>query len=1025
MSEPKEFQRRTITRVLRAFDRRRAVRRFLVADEVGLGKTVVARGVMEKMLARKRRENSGPLRVFYMCNSLAIAAQNRGNLLKALPEGVRTEDAVCQVDRLTLVATQELPEESLLHLYTLTPDTSMPDRRGRARAGTARERALIHNILRRRYPALVGRGNGEWLRQRAWSSWEGWKQSPGCQANGRLVRDFLAELRTEMGLAANQRLPGHLRRRIETEGEREVIKLLRVVLAKTGLRRVQPDLVILDEFQRYRDILGRDGPSAIARWMLRREGPSVLLLSATPYRIYGGGGADPWDAGTSHHADFYGLVEWLFGGGRRGKRANQEIERLFDKYRTSLISADPFGERTLATKRVIEERLRPVIARTERLFAKPQEAVLVDAAVGGDDLQVFQDLVRCFRSGDKGEKRSGSAAIAYWSSVPLPLQMLGPDYKAWKAWSDGNRKVGPRQSLLLTKQRRDRFAAPKRWPHYKLRAAKERFDAANMAVPWIAPSMPWWPLGRAWTRPGPEKALMFSRFRAVPRAVAGLMSYDVERRRLYRGGRDYGRVSSRTLIGHQRENLAFFHPSAVLSRLVDPWRLDVVQPAGVAGRASQELKAGLREMGVAIVRNHGRSPRPVPELLVRLERTADSWKRSREAWLQAGILGPRRSGGGGVVSRAVVEWDRAVKGGLERVSEAEVRRLAELAVGSPGSVVARSLERHCPGFLDDDGALLETVRVSWEGLRGYFNNTWMDFAGGMRGPNRRSFRERIRWAVVHGNLESVLDEHLWVTRVLRHLEPTELASELWKAVSLRTSSIGVHNLPSARFNLRTHAAFAFAPGTSRGLPGEEGTSKVRTEDIRVSFNSPFWPFVVASTSVGQEGLDFHAWCRTVVHWDLPGNAVDLEQREGRVDRYAGLSTRLAAVRRFRPGRSNVPRGRSPWEVLARRAESARDNGNLGGLSPWWVSDDARVDRVVFKVPISESQAHFERLKVQRLLYRLALGQPNQADFVRSLERRFRGEAGTDFEHERVVNATINLGEVGFQGPSAGQTKSFS
>ncbi len=1013
MSEPKEFQRRTITRVLRAFEPRRAVRRFLLADEVGLGKTVVARGVMEKMLVRKRRESGEPLRVFYLCNSLAIAAQNRGNLLKALPGDARAEDAVCQVDRLTLVATQELPNESPLHLYTLTPDTSMPDRRGRARAGTARERALIHNILRRRYPGLVGHGEGEWLRQRAWSRWEDWKTSRGCQASARLVREFLAELRAEMGLRPRQSLPGHLRRRIATDGQREVIKLLRVVLAKTGLGRVRPDLVILDEFQRYRDILGPEGPSAIARWMLRRDGPAVLLLSATPYRMYGDGGADLWDAGTSHHADFYGLVEWLFGGGRRGARARDEVETLFSTYRRSLVSADPFGERTLEAKRAIEARLRPVIARTERLFAKPQEAVRLAAAVGKDDLQVFQDLVRCFREGDGEEKRSAGAAIAYWSSVPLPLQMLGPDYKAWKAWSDGDRKVRPRRSLLLTKERRDRFAAPRRWPHFKLRAAAERFDAASMAVPWVAPSMPWWPLGRAWTGPRPEKALMFSRFRAVPRAVAGLMSYDVERRRLHGSGHSYGRASSRSLIGHQRENLAFFHPSAALSRLVDPWRLDVARPDAVAGRASLELKAGLREMGVRIARDRRRHPRSVPELIVRLERTVGSWERSRRAWSRASEPNSRRSGGG-VVWRALDEWNRAVKGGLERVTESEVRRLAELAVGSPGSVVARSLERHCPGLLDDEAALLQAVKVSWDGLRGYFNNTWMEIAGAMRGPKRGSFREHVRWAVLHGNLESVLDEHLWVTRVLRHLEPTELAGELWKAVTLRTSSIGVHNLPQARFNLRTHAAFAFAPGTSGGLPGEEGTSKVRTEDIRVSFNSPFWPFVVASTSVGQEGLDFHAWCRTVVHWDLPGNAVDLEHREGRVDRYAGLSTRLAAVGRFAPGRNDVARGRSPWEVLARRAESASGSGDLGGLSPWWVSADARVDRVVFEVPVSESQVHFERLKVQRLLYRLALGQPNQADFVRSLERRLRGRVGAELDHARVVTATINLGEVGFR-----------
>ncbi len=50
-------------------------------------------------------------------------------------------------------------------------------------------------------------------------------------------------------------------------------------------------------------------------------------------------------------------------------------------------------------------------------------------------------------------------------------------------------------------------------------------------------------------------------------------------------------------------------------------------------------------------------------------------------------------------------------------------------------------------------------------------------------------------------------------------------------------------------------------------------------------------FVLASTSVGQEGLDFHAYCHAAMHWNLRSNPVDLEQREGRVDRYKGHALR--------------------------------------------------------------------------------------------------------------------------------------
>ncbi len=49
MTEPKPFQEATIRAVLSAFDRRCSTRRFLVADEVGLGKTVVAQHVIREM----------------------------------------------------------------------------------------------------------------------------------------------------------------------------------------------------------------------------------------------------------------------------------------------------------------------------------------------------------------------------------------------------------------------------------------------------------------------------------------------------------------------------------------------------------------------------------------------------------------------------------------------------------------------------------------------------------------------------------------------------------------------------------------------------------------------------------------------------------------------------------------------------------------------------------------------------------------------------------------------------------------
>jgi len=117
MADVKPFQQATVEAALRAFRRPNA--RFLVADEVGLGKTVVAQQIILRMMDAKR----GPLVVFYVCSNLSIASQNRRKILEILPIKERSM-AYCAVDRLTLVPANDPPSHPNLHIYTLTPETN-------------------------------------------------------------------------------------------------------------------------------------------------------------------------------------------------------------------------------------------------------------------------------------------------------------------------------------------------------------------------------------------------------------------------------------------------------------------------------------------------------------------------------------------------------------------------------------------------------------------------------------------------------------------------------------------------------------------------------------------------------------------------------------------------------------------------------------------------------------------------------------------------------------------------------------
>ena len=81
--------------------------------------------------------------------------------------------------------------------------------------------------------------------------------------------------------------------------------------------------------------------------------------------------------------------------------------------------------------------------------------------------------------------------------------------------------------------------------------------------------------------------------------------------------------------------------------------------------------------------------------------------------------------------------------------------------------------------------------------------------------------------------------------------------------------------------------------------------------------------------------------------------------------------------------------------LWRRVETLANEKYLdrSGLSPWWVLEGAAVSRYVFNLPQSRDLEKFKLLREQRLIYRLALGQPNQEDLVDFLSKH--GSALTD------------------------------
>jgi hypothetical protein len=77
----KDFQCRTVEYVFdRMYCDSNPARRFLVADEVGLGKTLVARGIVAKVVEQLQKKDKKRIDVLYICSNATIAQQNLNRL---------------------------------------------------------------------------------------------------------------------------------------------------------------------------------------------------------------------------------------------------------------------------------------------------------------------------------------------------------------------------------------------------------------------------------------------------------------------------------------------------------------------------------------------------------------------------------------------------------------------------------------------------------------------------------------------------------------------------------------------------------------------------------------------------------------------------------------------------------------------------------------------------------------------------------------------------------------------------------
>ncbi|MCP3162637.1 DEAD/DEAH box helicase family protein [Myxococcus qinghaiensis] len=1032
MKKLAHFQEAAVERIFERLTAREGSRRFLLADEVGLGKTIIARGVIERFLERNPNLN-----VVYLCSNAEIGEQNREKLAPGAARAVR---------RVTELARTRGGSRGGLRLYTFTPGTSLSEG-----TGMKWERQLLLYLLHRtlRSPAHLERWR-EFFRCGAQG--DDWQQETRPRVlveahRGQVPLELQSRLRNrwrseqleldELADLGRFTLADVLATEVERfrrgggdtlEGRRRrnvVVARLRGGLQREALAYLKPDLLILDEVQRFREVLKMEhDPSSVARPLFERRDCPTLVLSATPYRLLTLSHEET--EGGGHYEDFLDTIAFLqrLKAGERPVALQEKLGRFAERLASGAFLKGPDDE-LRRHKDAVQEELRQVVSRTERNWyiegvAKGVQEVLPEAgAVEAEEIADYLRLRRFLL--DKAQ--SSFHITDYWKSAPAVLTFLDARYAvqrhALEAAGLTPGLIVPRRKLHTLTERSGRLRT----------LARRVFDPA-LGPPsdylWTAPAFRYWRGGLFEQHEGPRKFLVFSHWRFAPKALSILLSARFEKDLKVP---EDARPPLRFAEG-ARGVFTVCLPSPTLARAVNLAELaakgPLSGPEAVLVPAREALRELLSKHQVEVAES---GPHRLWQVVARLESSGAGSPRFREAFEGLGSLdgedGEALDSLEGIRDEFIAWMDES---GPLRISERTFERLVHAACFSPAVSLARALDSI--GRLDMalDAGLL---RLCFGPLRRYFNRPLVQ-AVIDRASDERFYPDRVLAYAQRGHLQAVLDEYVYLLDEQSGDKLDDLLGVLERVFTLsrgsptinattRRGRDGLERISKDPEVVPTQFAVAF--GDERGEDEDAGGTSRKTS-LRVAFNSPFWPFVLATTSVGQEGLDFHLYCQDIVHWNLPSNPVDLEQREGRINRRSSL-----AVRRSIAGDWPLERvwervgwrreERNVWLRVFKAVEAAETpEHNRHGLFPHWIYASRRqahqpLRRHLVFPSVSEDAARYSRLKVQLSLYRLVFGQPRQADLLERLKGQLEeADAATREELlKHLPRYMINLSPV--------------
>lgn len=965
----KDFQKATVEHIVNIFKSKKQ-RRVLLSDEVGLGKTIVSKGVIQAVGELSDEYgiwDDNTYRVVYICSNANIVKQNTENL--GIEDVMNIDESRLSMQHFIVAKKvkelQKSKKSKPRILIPLTPGTSF---NLQTSAGNMNERALMFAILshlddfKDHKTALKNRLNIYGANGDNWTDiidkYEKDTKENVCTGyreniSKEVVNDDCYQEAKDLllkAIALN-----------DYNTTNKAITLFRIIFCKISMKELNPDLVIMDEFQRFSSLLDLEGNSEEA--MLTRtffgkeDGPFILLVSATPYKPFTTLEELNENKIDEQYQDFNKLADFLFDG-----REDIVFQQVWHDYSKELchISSDNL-DILIAKKNIAEDTMYEAMSRTERYRNSSQDDTYLKISTGdiASYCQMQEVLGECNKMSE-GRFGVKTLPMEYAKSSPYLLSFMDK-YKLKemlaKAYTEHPWKIKQKQQYLIKKKNINTY---ERIPSCNAKLDKlsnilfgEKGEKHGEQLFWIPASHPYYkiPASNVFAKNQDfSKVLVFSAWEMVPRMIACMISYAIEQKSISHAfpSATYTNTkenSEKDALDKQEGEKAgtgrLRRESLELVTCCSDFLKDAYNPKAYLGNDLKEIKAGIKEN----FKNTSRFT------LVEQPTTA----------------------------KFLLEAIKLLDSNTEEkilISEDGLDTLVNMAIGSPGICFYRLLG-------NKDLAQEAATKICNNIFNRRYNAAVIDIL-----YNKKSvqtyFKQVIDYCVM-GNLQAVLDEFAYMIdersngeRNVEMIQKRMIESFIDRNYQEIDTTESFGKEKKKKWRIRTHYAMPY--GNIRMT--DQATN--RANDVRLAFNSPFRPFVLASTSVGQEGLDFHWYCRKIMHWNISSNPQDMEQREGRIDRYKSLFVRRN-VAKFHPETYT-------WNEMFDLARTEAKDKGFCELVPYWSipqdmlksiaeTDREYIESIVPLYPLSMDYDRYRHMKSVLRLYRLTMGQPRQEELL--------------------------------------------